>query len=191
MGLGALWEYYVFKKRYVMAYTKATGASVLVKSSRMDGLDISPLLDKSDSRLSRYLNSRANDPAWVFFSAWDGGELLGYSFLHIPDSEEWNDSLPTLPGEARISSTFVYPQFRGKGVRGELYAKQYQYASECGLRLWAVIERANIPSIRAASKTGGIQRINYLLKFAGRNVFSILTNPFTFYFLVGDRRARR
>lgn len=191
MELQAFWERYVLKKRYIMAYIEASGNLTEVEFSRAVDLNIDPFLEKKDPRLLSYLNSRKNDPAWVFFSAWQGESLLGYSFLHIPALEEWNDSLPTLPGEARISSTFVYPESRGRGVRGQLYIKQYEYAANQGLRLWAVIERANISSIRAATKTGRIERENYLVKFAGRNVLSILTNPFKCYLLVRARRVRR
>lgn len=191
MGLATLWESYVFKKRYIMAYAASTGVPVGVECSSMTDLNLTPLLDGQDQRLAGHLYARKNDPAWVFFSAWDRGQLLGYSFLHIPQSEEWNDSLPTFPGEARICSNFVYPEFCGRGVRGDIYKKQCQYASERGLKLWSVIEQSNTSSIRAEKKTGKIRRKNYLVKFIGRNVLSILTEPFKLYLLIGVRRAKR
>lgn len=184
-------ERYFFKTRYLMAYRSSAGATNSVIVKRLIDFDISLLPPIKDQRLMGYLEKRKKDPSWVFFAYLEGLEILGYSFLHIPVSEEWNDSLPTFKGEARISSAFVYPQYRGKGIRGEIYKMQYQYACEHSLKLWSVIEKSNFSSIKAASKTGGVEGLNYLIKVLGRNVLSIVSNPFRVYLLYGRRRVRR
>lgn len=191
MTLAAFWERYVLKKRYIMAYHAVNGSTPHVSCVPMLDLDIDALLDGADDRLASYLKMRKGDPSWVFFEYREEEERMGYSFLHVPAQEEWNDSLPTRPGEARISSSFVYPEFRGRGIRGEMFKKQYQYSAENGLKLWAVIEKSNYASIKAASKTGNIERENYLVKIVGKNVISILTSPLSIDLLVEEKASRR
>lgn len=174
-----------------MIYSEVVGEAPGVECIPMPELQVERYLALDDARLSSYLAARRDNPAWVFFPCWDSGCLLGYSFLHAPAHEEWNDCLPTRPGEARIGSTYVYPQYRGRGVRGEIYKKQWEYVVGHGLKLWAVIEKRNSSSLRAAEKTGRVGRKNYLVKILGRNVLSILTKPAEIYVLQGSRRARR
>lgn len=191
MTLAGFWERFVLKKRYIMQYHAVNGTTPHVSSSPMLDLDIDALLDEADDRLATYLKMRKSDPSWVFFEYREEGVRMGYSFLHVPSQEEWNDSLPTRPGEARIGSSFVYPEFRGRGIRGEMFKKQYQYSAEKSLKLWAVIEKSNYSSIKAASKTGKFERVNYLLKIYGRNVFSTLSRPVEVHLLWGRKRERR
>src|SRR5690554_3036204 len=191
MTLAALWEHYAFKKRYIMEYHAVNGFTPHVSCRSMLDLDVDALLDGADERLASYLKKRRGDPSWLFFEYHEKEKRMGYSFLHVPAQEEWNDSLPTRPGEARIGSSFVYPEFRGRGVRGEMFKKQYQYSTENGLKLWAVIDKSNVSSIKAASKTGNIERENYLVKILGRNVISILTSPLSIDFLIKEKASRR
>lgn len=190
MNFHSLLEDYVLKKRNIMRYHAPSERPAHVLVMPMRAFDISSL-KTSDEKLLSHLKKRQGDSAWVFFFCNDGLNTLGYGFLHAPRQEEWNDSLPTLPGEARISSTFVYPDFRGRGVRAEIFKAQYFYAQENNLTLWSVIEERNVSSMRAASKTGYVGRENYLLKFFGRNVLSVLTNPFQVFLMYPSRRVRR
>jgi GNAT superfamily N-acetyltransferase len=190
MILSKLWENYFLKKRYLMSYSRDPGVTDTVVCIPMPCLDVDSFLPRADERLKRYLKMRRDDPAWMFFYYQEGKDLAGYSFLHSPCNEEWNDSLPTYPGEGRISSNYVYPEHRGKGVRGEIYKRQFQYANNRKLKLWCVIEKSNASSIRAESKHGSASHTNYLVKFMGRNLASILTNPFRVYLLFGIKRSR-
>lgn len=191
MSFSAFFENFILKKRSIFEYRKTISGNDFVSCQSMVSLDVDALLQTADDRLAHYLRIRRGMSQWVFFSLWDDECLKGYSFLHTPDFEEWNDSLPTLPGEARVSSNFVYPEYRGRGVRAEIFAKQCEYAQSIGLKLWAVVEDRNLSSIRAEKKVGFISRKNYLVKFLGRNVVSILTNPIEIYALLGVRRGRR
>lgn len=191
MSIANLWERYVFKKRNLMSYALNKSSGSMVRAIEMLNFKSDLIQYPVDERLAEFFRMRKNNSAWIYFEYCDGEKLSGYSFLHAPNAEEWNDSLPTYPGEARISSTFVYPEYRGKGVRGKLFAAQASYAAARGLKLWAVIEQSNAASMRAAQKTGKVFRRNYLIKFIARNVVTILTNPIQFYFLMGSRRARR
>lgn len=183
---------YFFKVRRIMQYsTLISPANDKVISVSLTDDSLDELLKISDSKLSSILEMRRNDPSWVAFLYKPNNDILGYSFLHIPDSIEWNDSLPTLPGEARISSAFVLPKFRGKGIRGLIFQQQCNYALKRNLRLWSVIESTNQSSLKAAGKTGEIRCDNYLIKFLGRNILSIVSKPFSIYLIVGERRVRR
>lgn len=186
-------ERYVFKCRGIYAYA--------LQDHPQDERVLSfPIREAPDSfrklpqteRLQRYLESRKSSSAWHLFIHSESGRILGYSFLHIPDKVEWNDVLPTLPGEARISSTFVEPEFRGKRIRGIILAQQSSYCLQHGLKLWSVIEDSNLPSIKSALRAGGrLIRGNYLVKIVKENVLSILTNPFQIYPIYKHRRVRR
>lgn len=191
MSFSAFFEHFIFKKRSIFEYRKSVSGNDSVSCQSMVSLDVDALLPKVDERLAHYLRIRRGMSQWIFFSIWDDECLNGYSFLHVPDFEEWNDSLPTRPGEARVSSNFVYPEYRGRGVRAELFAKQYEYAQSNGLKLWAVVEDRNLPSLQAEKKIGFVSRKNYLIKVLGRNAFSVLTNPLEIYPLLGARRGRQ
>jgi len=191
VNLSILVEEFIFKRRSIIQYRKSASCSRSVFCESMESVDVDALLEKVDVRLAHYLTIRRGSPQWVFFTRWDGDILQGYSFLHVPKFEEWNDSLPTRPGEARVSSNFVYPPYRGKGVRAQLLSKQYEYAESHSLKLWAVVENRNVSSIRAEIKAGFVARKNFLVKVLGRNFLSILTNPFEIYVILGSRRVKR
>ncbi len=191
MNLKKIWETYCFKKRYVFSYADYAEISDRVVYLSMASPDIEYLISTSDLRFSKYLSMRKGNPNWVLFYYKKNDEIQGYGFLHIPVKEEWNDCLPTTRGQARVGSVYVYPEHRGKGIRGVIAKYQIQYSQERNLELWSVIEASNIASIRAASKTGYIHRSNYLGKVLGVNIFSVLTNPFKVDLLLGGKRARR
>lgn len=191
MNIQKIWENYFLKKRYIFAYKDYAENSDRVTLLSMDNPDIKHLISTSDLRFSKYLSMRQGNPNWVLFYYKENDEIHGYGFLHIPVKEEWNDCLPTVKGQARVGSVYVYPKHRGKGIRGVIAKCQIQYSQEHNLKLWSVIEASNKASIRAASKTGFINRHNYLCKIIGVNIVSIMTNPFKVYLLLGDKRARR
>jgi len=191
MNLAKLWESYVFKKRYLIAYSKDPCATDTVCCAPMSSLDIESLLPRVDETLKKYLNMRRNSSAWVFFSYQIDGNLAGYSFLHVPITDEWNDALPTHNGSARVSSVFVNEKNRGKRVAEKLLSAMSKYGYDNGLYIWAVVEAGNDSSLNLFLRNGFITKKNYLVKIWKRNVFSILTHPLKIYFLIGDKRAKR
>ena len=185
-------EKYIFKKRYILTYElQSFSENERVSFFSLDNMEIESVLKYNDSNLARYLNMRAGDPSWYFFYYSEGDEILGYSFLHIPVKVEWNDSLPTLSGEARVSSNYVYPEHRGKKIRGLICEQQIDYSFKKGLKMWSVIERFNNSSIRAESKYCYRKENNYLLKVFSRNIISIISNPFQIHLLLGRKREKR
>lgn len=184
-------ENYFFKVRYIFVYDFEEVVSDDVKFYNMGAFEESLCLSNVDSQLCQHLGKRLGDPAWSLFLYNENDSVLGYGFIHAPKSTEWNDSLPTKNSEARISSLYVYPCYRGRGLIVKINRAQVVHAKTNNRKAWSVIESSNIASLRAASKIACVSRTNYLVKFFRRNVFSILTNPFEVYFLWGKRRARR
>jgi GNAT superfamily N-acetyltransferase len=192
VSLNNLLEHYLFKRRYVFRYDLTLfEEDENVSFFSMTDNKVIDILRNSDVHLSTLLKQRLSNPAWVFFYYHKKNEIYGYSFLHIPKKEEWNDSLPTMPGEARLGSNYVYPQYRGRKIRGSICRQQINYAKKNNLDLWCVIERSNTASLRAESKYCSIKTNNFLIKFYARNVISIITNQLRIYLLLGERRARR
>lgn len=183
-------ENYIFKVRYIYSYSNVlTYNSSRVISFPMDSVDEHVLKCVKSPRLDKLLNLRRGLATWQLFGYLENDLIKGYSFLHLPDQPEWNDSLPTLPMQARVSSTFVEPEYRGQGIQLIILGEQYLFCQRRKRAMWSVMEKSNIPMIRSTEKSGAIRvRTNYLIKFAGRNVFSILNRPLTIYFLIGNRR---
>lgn len=186
-------EKYAFKKRYILRYDSLEGPSSNIEVVEMSDPRIEDVfkLCKPSEKLHEHISRRKGNDAWVAFFFLRDGCILGYSFLHVPTEIEWNDSLPTLAYEARVSNQFVYPEYRGRGVVNAILRAQSQFAKQESRMLWAVIEKSNFSSMKAGLRAGRIVRKNYLVKLVGRNVISILTNPFRVYLLTGWRRARR
>lgn len=191
MKIKKLWETYFLKKRNIMVYHTDIKSYKNMYFNSMADLDIEPFLRNADSNFARYLILRDKNPAWIFFYYELDRKILGYSFLHVPSKEEWNDSLPTFNNEARVSSNFVYPEYRGRGILGEITKCQIKYAAKNNLRLWCVIENSNISAMRASYKNTFVNRSNYLVKILKINIISIITNPLRVTFLLGEKRAKR
>ena len=192
MNVSSLIARYIFKVRNIYEYSPSTSKT----TTAVDSYTVSQFRAQvpshlASARLNRLLKDRQPSAAWTLFCAWEGGVLKGYSFLHAPSKIEWHDSLPTFRGQARESSTYVEPQFRGANVRGLLLLAQRDYCEKQQLRFWAVIEKANEASIKSTLRNSGTKtRANYLVKLAGTNVTSVLTDPLRVYILVGRRRKR-
>lgn len=174
-----------------MVYHKDIKPFNNVFCASMADFDIDSLMQRVDLRFSNYLKMREDDPSWIVFYYEVDSKILGYSFLHTPSQEEWNDALPTNNREARVSTNFVYPEFRGKGILGEIAKCQMKYANENNLKLWCVIESSNIPAMKASYKNTSIDKSNYLVKILKRNIISITTNPFRVSLILGAKRAKR
>ncbi|MCH7337301.1 hypothetical protein [Acinetobacter sp. NIPH 2699] len=187
---------YIFKKRliYFYALDRVESKNDYVFNFNLNNLDHEFFLKEKicSNQFLLLLDKRKFSPDWQIFIYLDNDTVQGYSFLHIPQESVWHDSLPTGKDEARTVSSFVEPAFRGRGIRGELLKSQKNFCIKNNKALWCVIESTNISSIRATQKSKIVMiRTNYLLKLIGRNVFSILTNPFKFFLLWGNKRVSR
>lgn len=195
MSLLRIVNNYIFKKRivcfYALEYSKDISPNVLNFNLSELNNDFFVKSNYSE-RFTSLINKRMNGTGWQIFIYLENNIIKGYSFLHLPENIEWHDSLPTRNDEARTVSSFVEPEFRGIGIRGELLKSQKNFCLEHKKKLWCVIEGTNTSSIRATQKSGIEKvRMNYLVKFVGRNIFSILTNTLSIFFLCGEKRATR
>lgn len=192
MNVLNLIEKFLIKKRLIVEYSLSPyDKNESVCFFNMCEKVPSVIKKTNDERLRSLVYKRINDSSWILFFYLKDNEIMGYSFIHAPSDVEWNDSLPTLPGEGRTSSTFVYPKHRGKRVRNYIAQQQVNYSIENNIKLWSVIERVNKSSLKASSRTGEIRSTNYLVKLLGRNIISFTITPFKVYSLFGARRARR
>lgn len=188
-------EKYFFKKRYIFVYDLNNIGPISKSINIIDVRDVDKILKKNikiSPRLQMYISKRKNSNSWKLFLYIDNNEIQGYSFLHTPTSIEWNDSLPTNINEARESSTFVEDKNRGLGIRGKILNAQKIFSKENNKKMWCVIERINYSSLISTKKSGVVdERKNYLVKFIGRNIFSIVLKPLNFFILYGAKRANR
>lgn len=191
MNIKSIFEKYLFKVRNIIHYDGHVGLPESIKIVEMSEMDKDLATAFDDDKLKNYIIKRLGDPAWVLFLYEVQKKVVGYGFGHVPLKVEWNDSLPTYADSLRICSLFVCPEYRGQGIIGSINMAQIQYAKINKKKPWSVIESSNLPSMKAALKHGSAVRKNYLLKFLGRNLVSILTNPFKIYILLGNRRATR
>lgn len=191
----SFFEKYFLKKRSIFYYNldEYSGNNHLNNIQSLSLVDQYGFANISISdRLKEYIEKRDGKDSWRLFLFVEDNKVLGYSFLHLPSKTEWNDSLPTYKDEARESSTYVEECARGRGIRGVILISQKRYCLEHGKKMWCVIEDINESSIKSTKKSGIIlTRKNYLVKFLGRNIFSILKNPFKVFLLLGEKRAKR
>ena len=177
-----------FKVRYIYNYTGClrpeTTNVIRIPLGAETIIDVGNNYD-----LNMDLKTKKNKKFWELFLYCEKEIIKGYSFLHIPKEKEYYDSLYTLPNESRECGTYVYPEFRGQGIRGKILARQIEYSIENNRTIWAVIEKFNIASIRSALKCSAKRtKTNLLLKFMGKNVFSITTNPVSVIFCCGRNK---
>lgn len=175
-----------FKKRYIVLYKKdIDGYSLNVNNIDLNTIDVSRL----DKAFKNYMERRKNNTTWRAYGYFIEDTLVGYGFIHIPESVEWNDALPTLPNEARIGSLYVNPEYRGRRIVNEICLALIKNTQRD--KVWAVIESSNKSSLKAALRIGNIWKTNFLIKIFGRNIISITTKPLKIYFLIKNRRAIR
>lgn len=189
-------ERWLAKGRYVFEYRNSKLGSpshvVLQVRASCELFEQIPTHAFSERLVGLIAKRAGSEHEFPLFVAVEDNEILGYSFLFIPVTRAWHDSLPSNPGEARETSTWVEPAHRGQGVRQSLLAAQVDYCQERGVRLLAVIEAANVASARSSVRSGAnVSQRNVLIKVLGRNVLSLTTNPLRAHLLVGARRTHR
>lgn len=192
MNILDLVERFLFKKRFIVEYLLVPyDKNENVLFFNMNEEVPTAIKNVNDKRLKKFIDDRFNDSSWILFFYLKDNEVMGYSFIHAPSDVEWNDSLPTSPGEGRTTSTYVYPKYRGKRIRNYIAQQQFAYALSNNLKLWSVIEASNTASLKSSLRIGRIKKTNYLIKIYGKNIISIIIKPFEFFLLVGRKHERR
>ena len=98
----------------------------------------------------------------------------------------WHDNYLVPLNTALLYGSYVIPEFRGRGfyVNILLYLLNFfKHKKNPEVEMIAaIVERRNVASAKSHSVSGfEIMRKNYLLKFLGRNILSIYTNPLRCY----------
>lgn len=142
------------------------------------------LLPALQSELARRVSPEAlarrrGDARCILYTATDEptGALAGFYWAALAGQEPvWHDKFPIAPGTALLFNAYVMPRFRRRGVYARLIAAAHNHLLGQGLceRAFTVVEDQNVASMRANTGFGlRVCRRNYLIKVAGRTVFSV------------------
>lgn len=104
------------------------------------------------------------------------------------DESLWHDNYPLKNKEGLIYSSFVDPHHRGRSFYVLLLNFIDSYFHEgkiCSIKkLVAIVEENNVASKKSHEKSGYmVFEKNYLIKFFGKNIFSIYSKPLRGYFV--------
>jgi GNAT superfamily N-acetyltransferase len=107
---------------------------------------------------------------------------VGFYWSVAPRTERvWHDSFPVDPGESLVFDAFVDPDHRRNGIYGLLQAAAHNHLFDDRDRetVYTIVEKRNSPSLHA-NREFGLEpaRRNYLVKFLGFNVLSVLKDQY-------------
>ena len=130
------------------------------------------LLDKFKKRL--------NNPALTLFLATDKEthNIVGYFWIaEAVGAPFWYDKIYAESDTAIGINAFTFPEYRGKGIFPFLESNAIRYVCHHKGRkcFYGIVEASNESSLRSHKKIGfSIAGINYLTKFMGYNIISII-----------------
>lgn len=133
----------------------------------------------SDGMDAAVLNCRRRDARCALYTATDeqAGRLAGFYWSVRPGREAvWHDKVCVSPGTSLLFNAYVRPAFRRRGVYTHLIAAAHDHLLGGGrcARVFTVVEDQNTASMRANVGFGLRPCMrNYLIKIAGRTVFSV------------------
>lgn len=121
-------------------------------------------------------NVKTGNPAGYYWALFSHGD----EFMH--------DSFIIPRGSALVFNAYVPGDFRKRGVYSILISFCHQYLflnNQCN-SIYTIVEETNFASLGANKKAGLlIQKTNYLIKFFGKNIFSLVRNGgWKIYFLL-------
>lgn len=105
-------------------------------------------------------------------------EPVGFYWSVAPRTDRvWHDSFPIDPGEALVFNAYVDPDHRRNGIYRLLQSEAHNHLfhAEDRTTVYTIVEKRNTPSMQA-NREFGLEpaRRNYLVKFLGFNVLSVL-----------------
>lgn len=124
------------------------------------------------------IRSIINKPHWYCFAILEKQNLsfagLGWLICNH-NGVIWYDNIPTNIEESRLADHFVLKKYRGNKLGMHLGYACYEYAMNNNYNsVIAHVESYNKVSINNQKKFARIAGVNYLIKFFGLNLFSIL-----------------
>ncbi|WP_083898856.1 GNAT family N-acetyltransferase [Natronococcus jeotgali] len=165
-----------YKNRYVLATTDRT-------SGGNSDADIM-LYDKPPGDVFNYLENKRNKDILTkrveashtsIAVARRDGEIVGTSWLLIPQKIVWHDKIAVRPGEALLFDASVDPDYRRQGIYSDLHSARVEKSlSEKADVVLTVVESANKASLKANRDLGmKLLSVNHLVKFFGVNFLSV------------------
>lgn len=104
--------------------------------------------------------------------------VAGYYWAITASTERlWHDSIPIRPRTSLLFNAVVLPAFRRKGLYRNLivHAQTFLFEVHGVETVWTIVEDTNLKSLNSNLSCGAtIIGNNYLVKFFGRNIWSIL-----------------
>ena len=108
------------------------------------------------------------------------GKPIGYYWaLTANQNSYWHDSFRIPINSALVFNAFVTDDTRRKGVYAHLidFTHRYLFNERKCAAVFTIVEKRNTASLNANQKANlVIYKTNHLIKFLGKNVFSIYTN---------------
>lgn len=182
----SLWHQYVLKPRTIYA---SSSLQTLRRTETSPGIQIGIVSDYDAIDLKKLYSPFFQDPdtldcriksqSWLgLLARTSDGKPVGMYWGFVPqENPGWHDSFRVAIGNALACNAFVHPDSRGQRIYGALawmlhtiLFREYR----CKL-IFTIIERANTSSHRSNRRLGlEVWGQNWLLKFVGRNVFSVV-----------------
>lgn len=138
-------------------------------------------VEKKDSILGEFFVFRMSEK--------NSGKTISLTNIAINSKYDslWHDNYSISNNTGLVYGSYVVPEFRGRGFYVNLLSYSLNYfKSDEELRIKeivAIVESSNYASAKSHNTAGfTIVKKNYLLKFLGRNILSIYTNPLRCYF---------
>lgn len=143
------------------------------------------------------LEKRVSHPDCKGFIAVDlmHGKPVAYYWAIEAKNCFWRDKFPVPAGAAMCFDAFVVPEHRGKGLHFLLKKAAFDYLF-CNLgcsQVYNIVEERNSRSVQNNLSFGmGVYAKNYLVKFRGRNVFSVYVSraKIKLYYVFRNEKGR-
>lgn len=182
-------EHWLFKKRTVFYITRSCFyrmANIVDSAPAFQSLIFSTAKELSafpewktigGGKAIQRLEQKGIFLAVVFFKH----EIAGYYWGITGQDNQilWHDKFPIKPRQGLVFNAFVFPSYRRKGVYRLLQKRIHEHLFSKGCDVvYTIVENSNTPSMKANAEFG-LKKFatNYLIKFFGKNIFSIYTNP--------------
>ncbi|AOV08786.1 GNAT family N-acetyltransferase [Sporosarcina ureilytica] len=172
---------YILKKRYIYSLSETEEVNVRLKKTQCVILKGASLLEhkelfKESANTNKVFERSKNHDIFCLTCFDENKALVGYFWGIVPKEKVWHDSIPIEVGQAFLFNGYVNPEFRGKSIFPFLIDKMSRYIkNEYQVdEIIDVVEVQNVASVRAHNKVNAkIYSNNFLIKFIGRNIFSI------------------
>lgn len=144
--------------------------------------------------LKKKIHTRIQSDNIVLFCYVSNKQIIAYYWgICSVDRILWHDKFPIQPGDVLLFDAYVFSAYRGKGLyRDLIYLAHDYYISKKVKSIFTIVERSNESSFKSNMGSGlRIYSINFLLKIAKRNIFSIfIGRHLGVYFVFKNKKSK-